>query len=366
MAHELARAASLWLLRSRIRSAWRELLIRLGIRRITPRRGEPLPFRIVVVEPLDTGGAYRPKHRPQDPAKDPDEPYGGESSSRGQDHGWSGCTMSSGADAMAYGSSGELVPWGGKLRHVGGTDLEGGTDLVDLRASFAAMGETLTIKSGAGWGALVDAHKAGRAIVIQGTGEVPGAGDFDGGHACCIGVETRASDGAWLFGDPLVSDWQWIAPGAIRTWAERWQSSIAFALAPKPAAAPEPEPEPPPTPAPPAAPCYSREELELRVDAATAYAVTAAGDAAVGAWLAWLRAPAPASADRWDRGSWSDPELELEELVAGEAAPDPCADLVPASWSRGGLLPPVRDALAAYLVPATWDVSSWRAAAWRD
>jgi hypothetical protein len=363
MAHELARAGALWLLRSRIRLAWRRLLLALGLRRITPRDGEPRPARLVVVEPLgDTGGAYRPKHRPQDPAKDPDEPWQGESSSRGSDHGWSNCTMSSGADAIAYATRGELVPWGGRLRHEQG-DLDGGTDLYDLRAAFAALGEELTIRSGAGWGAVVDAHEAGRAIVIQGEGDTPGAGDFTGGHACAIGIET-ASDGRWLFGDPVVSDWQWIQPSAIRTWAERWQSSIAFATTIV-VVAPEPEPPEPEPPKPPAAPCYSRAELELHVAEASADAVTAAGDELVGAWLDWLEAPEPSTADRWDRGSWSDPAVELEELIAGRD-PDPCAELVPASWSRGGLLEPVSDALAAYLVPASWDRSSWRAAAWLE
>jgi hypothetical protein len=357
---------AIWLLvRGRViraaRVAWRWLLIRLGIRRITPGLNGPIPGRLTIVEPLgDTGGAYRPKHRPQDPAKDPDEPYGGESSARGQDHGWSGCTMSSGADAMAYGSAGELTPWGGRLRHAQ-SDLEGGTDLQDLREAFEELGETLTIKSGQGWGAVVDAHEAGRAIVIQGTGEVPGAGDFAGGHACCIGTETH-SDGRWLWGDPLCSDWQWIQPGAIRSWAERWQSSIAFAVAAKPQA--PPPPEPPPPPAPPPAPCYSREDLELAVEYSVDAALVAAGDALVGGWLEWIRAPRPAPVDSWDRGSWADAELEVLDEIEGDET-DPCAPGEPASWSRGRLPFPVEDALAAMLVPATWDASDWRAAAWR-
>lgn len=270
--------------------------------------------------------------------------------------------MSSGADAIAYATRGELVPWGGRLRHEQG-DLEGGCDLGDLRDAFRALGEELTIRSGSGWSAVVDAHEAGRAIVIQGEGDTPGSGDFAGGHACSIGIET-SSDGRWLFGDPVVSDWQWIQPSAIRAWAERWQSSIAFATTIV-AVAPEPEPEPPPPPAPAPEPCYSRAELELYVAEASADAVTAAGDELVGAWLAWLEAPEPSLADRWDRGSWSDPAVELEGWIGAGLEPDPCAGLAPASWSRGGLLPPVSDALAAYLVPAAWELSAWRAAAWR-
>jgi len=359
---ELLRVGLLWLLRSRLRRWWRRLLIWLGIKRITPRAGELRPSRLVVVEELrDTGGVYRPKHRPQDPAKDPDEPYGSESSSRGQDHGWSGCTMAAGADAFAYQTHGDRLPWGGTLRHHQ-SDLEGGTDLYDLRDAWAAMGEELKVRSGAGWSALVDAHGAGRAIVVQGTGQVPGAGDFDGGHACSIGVETRSSDGAWLFGDPLCTDWQWIAPGSIRTWAERWQSSIAFATT---TTTTEPEPAPTPPPAPPPAPCYSEAELDAAVDRAVDNALTLAGDEAVSVWLEWLREPRPLPADRWDRGAWADPELELEAIVDGDEEPDPCEPTAPASWSRGPMPDPVDDALDALLLTARWDSSAWRAAAWR-
>lgn len=360
---------ALWLLlRGRIRLAWRELGIALGWRRITPRHGERLPSTLVVVEPLgDTGGAYRPAWRPQDPAKDPDEPYGGESSSRGSDHAWSNCTMSSGAVALAYETRGELTPWGGRLRHEQG-DLEGGTDLYDLRDAWRALGEELVIRSGAGWAALVDAHEAGKAIVIQGEGDCPGSGTFTGGHACAIGTETRSSDGAWLWGDPVVSGWQWAMPGPIKAWAERWQTSIAFATS-HVVAEPEPEPEPAPPPAPPAEPEYTLEELAPIVERAVEYAVTASGDLLVAAWLAWLRAPAPALADRWGVGCWADPELELEALVDVDGVPaDPCEPGAPAAWSRGPLPAPVRDALGALLVPAAWggNGSRWRAVAWRS
>jgi hypothetical protein len=213
-----------------IRRWWRELLVWLLIRRVTPRnrREAPDARHTRTVPRLDTGGAYRPAHRPQDPAKDPHEPYGSESSSTGSDHGWSGCTMSSGADAIAYVTGGELAPWGGDMRHRQ-DDLNGGTDLYDLRAAFESYGQRLTIRTGAGWSAVKTAHDEGRAIVIQGTGEVPGTGSFDGGHACCIGLETDSS-GRWLFGDPLASGWQWIEPGAIKSWAERWEPGVAFAV----------------------------------------------------------------------------------------------------------------------------------------
>lgn len=349
------------------RRLWRRLLIALGIRRITPRDGEPRPARLVVVPDLDTGGAYRPKHRVQDPAKDPSEPYGGESSSTGNDHGWSGCTMTAGADALAYHAhygGRELTKWGGDLRHRQG-DLSGGTDLQDLRQSWAAYGEDLNIQSGAGWSKVVELHEQGRAIVIQGIGEVPGAGDFDGGHACSIGAETRASDGAWLFGDPLVTDWQWIAPAKIKTWAQAWQSSIAFAVSRKPPAPPTPPPTPPPVP--PAEECYSRAELEAAEAAAAAeaasWAVLEAGDELVATWVDWFRAPAPLPADAWQRGTWADPRGAM--LAAALELGDVCEPGMPSSWSRGHAPMPVADAIEVVTTLAAWGASAWRAAGWR-
>jgi hypothetical protein len=235
-------------LRWRIRHRLAEILPRwlavaLGIRRLSPGRRWPVGLAVNVA-PIDTGGGFRAKHRRQDPAADPSEPYGGESSSTGTDHGWSGCTMSSGANAIAYQDPrGALDPWGGDLRHRQ-SDLSGGTDLYDLRTAWAELGETLKIKIGSGWAALVDDHDEGRAIVIQGTGNVPGAETFDGGHACSIAPET-SNAGNWLFGDPLASDWQWVSPSSIRSWAERMSSGIYYAVGEAP---PPPEPEPPPPP----------------------------------------------------------------------------------------------------------------------
>jgi hypothetical protein len=205
----------------------RSLAIALRIRRVSPE-GYRWPFRSITVEPIDTGGSFRAAWRQQDPAVDPREPNGSESSSAGSDHGWSNCTVTSGAIALAYQQPrGALAPWGGDLRHRQ-SDLSGGCDLYDLRTAWSTYGETLTIRSGAGWSALVAAHDEGRAVVVQGSGDVPGNQSFDGGHACVIAPETH-SDGRWLFGDPLATGWQWIAPSAIRSWAEAMSSGIYFA-----------------------------------------------------------------------------------------------------------------------------------------
>jgi hypothetical protein len=230
----------------------RGLAIRLGLRRVTS------PSSVTyAAPPIDTGGSqFRAAFRQQNPSVDPKEPYGSESSSVGTDHGWSNCTMSSGAMGLAYEfapDQGDLAPWGGDLRHRQ-SDLSGGTDLYDCRTAWAAYGRTLTIKSGAGWSALRTARDEGRAIVIQGTGNTPGSSSFAGGHACIISPEVH-SGGSWLFGDPNTTGWQWLSESSIRAWAEAWQSSIAFAVGSKPPPPPvEPEPKPPepkpPTPTP--------------------------------------------------------------------------------------------------------------------
>jgi len=198
-----------------------------------PRDGEPRPDRITEVpELVDTRGGWRAAHRPQDPAKDPREPYGSESSSVGSDHAWSGCTMAAGAVAYAYEAhyaGHDDAPWGGDMRHHQ-DDMDGGTDLGDLRTAWSRYGGlNLTIQSGSGWSAVAEAHQAGRAIVIQGEGDCPGSGTFTGGHACAIGPETDGQ-GRWLWSDPVTTAWQWVTPGSIKAWAERLSSGVLFGV----------------------------------------------------------------------------------------------------------------------------------------
>jgi len=318
----------------------RRLALWLGIRRVTP--GDRRPSRSFGIAPLDTGGTYRAKLRMQDPAQDPEEPQGGEGSSTGSDHGWSNCTMSSGATAAAYEGDHELKPWGGDMRHAQG-DLSGGTDLYDLRAAWAAFGLELKVKSGDGWAGMVDAHEAGRAIVAQGIGNVPGAASFDGGHACVIAPESRAGGDEWLFGDPLCSDWQWIAKSRIREWVEAWDSSASFAVGSKRPEPPDPEPAPPePSPQPPAAPTYGDGYAAGVVDGRNLEA-----DRTFASWNPGGRVELPAGWATWD-GAWWAP--------AARWAP-------PARWSTGWPVP-----LAAVYrarTPATWGGAGWTAAVWR-
>lgn len=340
----------------------RWLAVALGIRRMTPvGHVWPSSEQTATVDPVDTGGGYRAKLRQQNPSVDPKEPGGGESSSAGNDHGWANCSMSSGATAMAYQQPyGGKTPWGGDLRHKQG-DQSGGTDLYDVKDAWASYGETLTIKTGSGWGTLVDTHNAKRAIVIQGTGNVPGSATFDGGHACVIGPET-AGDGDWLWGDPLVSDWQWVDPDKIRQWAQAWNSDISYAAGEKP---PPPDP-PPPDPPPVVYPIPDRYAIGYRagvVDGANAeadrtFASWRPGGPFIGVpdfpgatWdgVAWGGAnPSPPLWDRgrWDRRSW------------------PGADPRAPRWSPGWPVP--LGAVLAAQTPASWQTSGWAASVWRS
>jgi hypothetical protein len=244
----------------------RVLAVAAGLRRLAPYG--KVPDHNVEVEPIDTGGAFRPDWRMQDPAKDPKEPYGSESSGTGNDHGWSNCTMVSAALTFAYHVQDKTGPQGGDMRH-NQDDLSGGTDLYDARTAWDRYGnQSLTIKTGAGWGAVKTAHNEKRAILIQGEGNVPGSESFDGSHACVIGIETH-SDGRWLFGDPLASGWQWVKPSDIEKWAKALSSGIYFAVS-KPLS--EPEPEPAPTPPTPQGPDWSKVDIkQIQDDAVAAY-----------------------------------------------------------------------------------------------
>lgn len=226
-----------------IRDMPRELAIAIGLRKIAPLP-DNIPFRTVEVAPIDTGGAFRPDWRMQDPSRDPKEPHGNESSGTGNDHGWANCTMVSAALVYAYHVQDKTGPQGGDMRHNQG-DLSGGTDLYDAETAWRNYGnQDLAIKTGQGWGEVKKCHNDGRAILIQGTGNVPGTESYDGAHACAIGPETNA-DGKWLWGDPLATGWQWVNPSAIQEWAQRFHSSVAFAVSkapPKPVVPPEPVP----------------------------------------------------------------------------------------------------------------------------
>jgi len=165
---------------------------------------------------------YRPVFRQQKPSVDPREPWPGESNAKGDEHAWNNCTMTSGAMALDYHTRGAKRLWGGDLRHRQ-SDLSGGTDLNDLKAAWARLGYTLSIRSGQGWAGVIAARREDRAIILQGIGDTPGSGTYRGAHAAIW-----LPDGAW--GDPLASRWQSVPQSSIRTWAERLNPRIQFAV----------------------------------------------------------------------------------------------------------------------------------------
>jgi hypothetical protein len=361
-----------WRIRARLAEILpRRLAVALGIRRLSPE-GRYLPgaWALVTVAPIDTGGAYRAKHREQDPAKDPTEPYGGESSSAGSDHGWSGCTFSAGADAIAYQQPrGAVTPWGGDLRHRQ-SDYAGGGDLYDLRTAWAELGETLTIRTGSGWSAVVTAHNEGRAIVAQGEGNVPGAESFDGGHACAIAPETRSSDGAWLFGDPLATDWQWVSSSSIRSWMENLGSSCYFATGEKPPAEPAPEPEPEPEPVP----TYGDGYAAGSSDGYRAGQLAGDAERADLVFRSW--APGRAweadelAGGRWDRVTWGGDAYDPGASWAGAPVAGGAWDLdtwagLVADGEPWAAWPLPLDMVYRAQYGATWGAGAWAGALWR-
>ena len=264
----------------------RALAVAIGLRQIAPRPDRiPGMGNLRHVEPIDTGGEFRPDWRMQDPSRDPKEPYGSESSGTGNDHGWSNCTMCSAALVYAYHVQDKTGPQAGDMRH-NQDDMSGGTDLWDADTAWHRYGnQDLVIKVGAGWGAVKTAHNEKRAILIQGEGNVPGSESFDGSHACVIGIETN-SEGKWLWGDPLADGWQWVTPSSIETWAKALDSSIYFAVS-KPLTSAPPVTAPPQTPLPPE---YMRlldvDIKQIQEDAVNAYKSEILRDMAV-----WFRHP---------------------------------------------------------------------------
>lgn len=211
--------------------AFGRFLLELGVRRVLPGPRDRWPG-------ADTGGAppavssssaYRPAHRMQNPDVDPREPGGSEPSAAGHDHGWSNCTMAAGAMTLDYHTQGRVAVWGGDLRHAPSQpDNDGGTDLWDVQKAWGDYGEHLDIRSGSGWDALERDLEDGRAILLTGTGDVPGSATFDGGHAIAV-LPERHADGRVLQADPLCTGPEWVELGALRTWAERYDPGVNYA-----------------------------------------------------------------------------------------------------------------------------------------
>ena len=137
--------------------------------------------------------------------------------------------MAAGAMVLDFHTAGAIAVWGGDLRHAPSQpDQSGGTDLWDVQHAWGDYGQHLDIRSGSGWDALVRDLEDGRAILLTGTGDVPGSATFDGGHAICV-LPERHSDGRQLQADPLCTGPEWVELDDLRTWAERYDPDVNYA-----------------------------------------------------------------------------------------------------------------------------------------
>lgn len=291
----------------------RWLAVLLGLRKLSPGILDRLPgIQDLYSATHDTsGGPWRPTFRPQPPWEGGSEPAGGDSNAKGEEHCWNQCTLCSASVVWGWHEHSSSNPKGGVFRHEQG-DLDGGTDLYDARDAWDNYnGADLKIKSGQGWGAVQDARRDWRAIVLQGTGNTPGAGTYTGAHAIGILPERPSSGSEWLIADPLCDGYDWVPESKLKEWAQAFSSGICFAVSrswppdePEPAPEPEPEPEPPPPPPPIIGAAWAIPELPV----------------------------APWDGELWDWGAWS------------------------GAWGRWGpglLWRPIQD--------PTWELSEWPA-----
>ena len=318
---------------------------------MTPRAGELLPSATGRASPSSTPAARRARRggrriRASTRASRTDaRARAGLGPRTGAD-----CTMSAGAVALAYHTRGldDLAPWGGDLRHRQG-DLSGGR-ICTICARLGGVRRDAHDRRGAGWSAVVEAHDAGRAIVIQGEGNVPGLGIVQRWTR----VRDRARDAERRRCGYSAIRSRPAGNGSRRRRSRRgrraWQSSIAFAVSRVVAEAPDPAPEPkPPPPAP--APHTRAAELELAVELGAERAVGIASSALVGAWVRYLEAPAPSKPDAWGVGAWARPSS------SSSGSRRRCGSVRAVrsgGWSRGPVPYPIADALEAIKTPAAW------------
>jgi hypothetical protein len=307
----------LWLL-----YAWR----RGSLSRRVPSR--PEPDARAELPPVDTGGAYRAGFGSQfgDPSESHTSPH-----SEG-----SNCTMASAGMALDHHTGGRLRKRGGDMRHRQ-SDNDSGTDLYDAAEAWAEYGESLSIRSGAGWSAVVDALEDGRGVILQGTGGVASCGDYTGGHAIYVAPESSGS--RWLKGDPECSGYEWTEASALKGFATRLSSGVYFAVT-------KAQSSTPPAPAP--APCPPCPDPAPLIDAAAVNATEAERDRSVGEWVAYLQAP-KVRGGIWDASTWADDCPAPDDGI----------------WSVAlGFPDPVAAARHALATPPLWDSEAWRSLLW--
>jgi len=300
-----------WLLRLRLVVWWKWRRKVAGLR--VPDRIEPDGRGRL--EPIDTGGAYRAAFGSQfgDPSESHSSPH-----SEG-----SNCTMAAAGMALDHHTGGAKRKRGGDMRHHQGDD-SGGTDLYDAADAWASYGESLSIRSGQGWGKVVSALNEGRGVILQGTGGIAGCGDYTGGHAIYVAPEKDGS--RWLKGDPECSGYEWTEASKLEAFAERLSSSVYFAVTKAKSAPPAPVPVPCPE-------CPDPVPVEPERSRAYELGREMALDGEVSAWLAWIsyRGHDAWEVTEWGCGHWAREAGAIDPLVSARLA----RDTWPA-WEAGG------------------------------
>lgn len=301
------------------------LLLLYGWRRGSISERVPMftePDHRAELPPVDTGGAYRAGFGSQfsDPSESHSSPH-----SEG-----SNCTMAAAGMALDHHTGGGTRKRGGDMRHHQ-SDNESGTDLYDAAQAWSAYGQSLSIRSGQGWGKVVAALEEGRGVILQGTGGLAGCGDYTGGHAIYVAPEKSGSK--WLKGDPECSGYEWTEASKLEGFAERLSSGVYFAVT-KPRSSPPPEPDCPDCPAATPVPAFGPEITRAEVRGGDM-----ALDGEVSSWLAYIVHP---GRDAWDVAEWG------------------CSH-----WSRvRGTIDPLTSALLARDTAPMWGEGGWRALTW--
>jgi hypothetical protein len=147
------------------------------------------------------------------------------------------CTLESGAMALDWHTQGEVQVWGGELIPYSGrteASIVGvGTNLGNVQQAWTHWGQHLSIRSGAGWDAVMAALYEGRGVILQGDYGMLTLAErcqdsFDGDHAMFI-LPYIVNDRI-LVGDPLCSGYKGYRESSLRAYAEDLSPGCFFAV----------------------------------------------------------------------------------------------------------------------------------------
>lgn len=108
-----------------------------------------------------------------------------------------------------------------------------GWSIGDLALAMRRLGVPFAVRSGQGWGAVLEAHADGLYIVLQGDSDQFGnqtcSGAFDGDH--CIGIRPGSSvGGRWLIDDPICPDDRYERTDTLFRYARKFSATINFGV----------------------------------------------------------------------------------------------------------------------------------------